>query len=109
MKIELELPDWCDERAIYIMAGIELAAYKIPDQDWKLKISRCNMCGKCCMKLGKRHPFPTVDGTCIYLEREPGSRSMWRCKLGMSRPFGCCVGTPRNMPECTERYEDIML
>jgi len=28
MKIEIELPDWCDERHIYVVAVTELVAYK---------------------------------------------------------------------------------
>ncbi len=105
MKIEVEIPDWTEERTIYIMAGIELVAYREPGKKWKIKAGRCNLCGKCCMNLGKRHPFPVIDGRCIYLIRE--SKTTYECGLRISRPFGCCVGIPQNMPECTEIYKEL--
>ena len=113
MKIELDLPDWTEERAIYIMAGIELVAYKIPGQKWKIKTGRCNQCGKCCMNLRKTHPFPVINGRCVYLVREPGKEERYRCGLGIQRPFGCCVGVLtgsdafQKIPECTETFEEI--
>lgn len=106
MKIELELPDWVRERTIYVMAGVELAAYRVPGRTWQVKISRCNMCGKCCMKLGERHPFPVIDGSCVYLSKRPGKNPMYECGLRMHRPFGCCVGIAQDMSECTEKYKE---
>jgi hypothetical protein len=105
MKIEIEIPDWCDERAIRIMAGIELVAYKMPFEKWKIKVSRCNMCGKCCMT--SNIPYPLVDGKCIHLKKRPGNNDRWECFLRIQRPFGCCVATPQNIPECTVKYEEI--
>jgi len=107
MKIEIEIPDWAQERAIYIMAGIELAAYKIPGKKWKVKTSRCNMCGKCCMNLDpKKHPFPVINGRCVYLLKRPGKEEKYECGLRISRPFRCCVGTTKVVPECTEKFEE---
>jgi len=106
MKIELDLPEWTEERAIYIMAGVELAAYKVPFKKWKVKVGRCNMCGKCCMDL-KNHAFPTIDGKCIHLKKRPGNNPEWECAFRISRPFGCCVGVSERIKECTEKYEEI--
>jgi len=106
IKIELELPDWADERTIYVMAGIELIAYRFPGKTWQVKSSRCNMCGKCCMKLGERHPFPVINGRCVYLVKRPGKNcEEHECILRMHRPFGCCVAVLRNVSECTEKFE----
>lgn len=107
MKIELDLPDWTEGRTIRVMAGIELMAYKLSDTKWQMKVSRCNMCGKCCMNL-KNHPFPTIDGKCIHLKKRPGDNPRYECGLRIHRPFGCCVAVPQNIPECTEKYEEIL-
>lgn len=106
MKIELDLPDWCDERAIRVMAGIEMVAYKIPFENWMIKTGRCNMCGKCCMNL-TNHPFPLIDGICVHLKKRPGDNPEYECGLRIHRPFGCCVGIPTNISECTIKYEEI--
>ena len=113
MKIELELPEWTDERNIYIMAGIELAAYKNRGGKWLVKTERCNQCGKCCMNLRLEHPFPVIDGRCAHLEKEPGKAPKYRCALGLQRPFGCCVGTFQGSDawklilEYTEDFEEL--
>ena len=104
MKIELDLPEWVEERTIYVMAGVELVAYKLPQGKWQLKIGRCSICGKCCMNL-KKHIFPLIDGRCIYLQKEPGDNPRYECGLRIHRPFACCIGIPRNMPECSEKFE----
>lgn len=96
MKLELELPDWIDRRAIRVFAGIELIAYKFPWTPLMVKTSRCSMCGKCCM---------TVN--CDHLEKEPGDNDRWRCGLGIERPFVCCTAEPRNIPECTSKYKEV--
>ena len=49
MRIEIDIPDWADERHIRILAGRELAAAKLAHEDfWRVKDVRCNHCGKCC-------------------------------------------------------------
>lgn len=106
MKIEIEIPGWAEERAIYVFAGVELAATKVPGGKWQVKTGRCNMCGKCCTNL-KKHVFPLIDGQCIYLQKEPGQNDEWLCGLGILRPFGCCIGSPSKVPECTEEFEVI--
>lgn len=110
MKIELELPDWTEERAIYVMAGVELVAFREPGKEWQVKSGRCNMCGKCCMNLREGHPFPVINGRCVYLVKRPGKDcEEYECILRMHRPFGCCVGVPLNIPGCTEKYESHLL
>lgn len=108
MKIELELPDWCEERNIYIMAGIELAAYRDADGKWHVKTGRCNMCGQCCtnFKVVYRKTFPPIVNLhCLYLERIGND---FRCALGINRPFKCSVApVPKHIPDCTERFEQI--
>jgi len=70
MKLTVDLPDWCDERNVYIMAGIELAGYKLYGRnEVMVKSVRCNMCGECCMNLPKRYPVDkTEDGKCIHFD-----------------------------------------
>ena len=93
MKIEMELPDWVEGKHIYIMAGIELVAYKYLNQPWKMKSSRCSMCGKCCEKNG-----------CKYLIND-GDKKI--CSLGSGRPFSCSVGIT-DLDNCTEKYDTLL-
>jgi len=106
VRIEINLPEWANERTIYIFAGVELAALKSRGGKWQTKTGRCNMCGKCCMDL-KKHSFPLIDGQCVYLKKEPGKNDQWLCGLGILRPFGCCIGSPSKVPDCTESFEEI--
>lgn len=91
MKINLEIPDWVDGKHLYIMAGIELVAYRFLDGKWRVKTSRCSMCGKCCKRLNCEHL--KMDG------------DKYICDHGLARPFSCCVGIVQ--PEgCTEKYDN---
>ena len=105
MKIELDLPDKVNERTLRVFGGIEPIAYRLPDGKWHIKVSSCNMCGKCCMT--PKIPYPLVDGKCIHLKKRPGKNDNWECFLRIQRPFGCCVGIPQNIPECTIKYEVV--
>ena len=93
MKIEITLPDWCDERDIVVLAGIELAAYKLATQNnFNIKQVRCNFCGECC----KGHkpnslPFINWEGTCIHLIAD-GEKQI--CGLGEYRSYACCSCDP---------------
>lgn len=92
MKLTIELPDWCEGRHIFVLAGTELAAYKPADRDEALvKQSRCNLCGYCCT----RHPkngFPTdADGACAYLVTIGTAKE---CSLGTATPWQCCWSDP---------------
>jgi len=92
LRIELYLPDWVEDKHLYIMAGIELAAYKHVNKPWMVKIGRCDMCGKCCMEL--------KDGPCEHLKAD-GKK--WVCGLGLNRPWRCCVSVGQ---DCAERFEE---
>ncbi len=109
MKIEIELPDWIEDHAIHIFSGMSLVAFKNRGGKWSVKTSKCNWCGKCCQKLDNRHPFPVINGQCIYLAKEPGNNEQWLCGLSLNRPFGCSIGIPdkKEHPYCTEEYEVI--
>ena len=105
MELKINLPDFVNDHALYVFSGIELVAYRNKDGKFHIKTGRCNMCGKCCTNF-KRHSQPlTEDKTCIHLVKEPGDNPRWKCGLGINRPFGCSVGVPTNIPECTEKYE----
>jgi len=113
-KITVELPDWTEERLIYILAGIELVAYKYPNKPLMVKTERCDMCGKCCMDLNSKHFFEVVDGKCEHLIKEVGNNKRWLCRLGISRPHSCC-GAPdllhsqNKIPDyCSIKYKEIM-
>ncbi len=103
MKIELNIPDWVDEekRGIWIMAGVEPVAYKMPWNDnWYIKVSRCSSCGKCC--LGIRGSL-TRDKSCQFLNDEN------TCSKGVERPWVCCVNHPKNKSYCTVKYEAVAI
>jgi hypothetical protein len=94
--ITIEVPDWAAKLHIRVFAGIELLAEKPPGGKLRIKVSRCNMCGRCC----------TIHGEpCEYLI--PDGPDMMICSEGTSRPFACSAspGAARVL-ECTERFED---
>lgn len=104
MRIILELPDWANERHIRIFAGIEEIAKKLYRKPWQIKVSRCNMCGKCCMNVpdnwrqGKDHK----TGWCknlIYYANE------YRCNV--DRPFFCCAGDHTGEDYCSIKWETL--
>jgi len=107
MRISVELPDWCDERHIYILAGIELAAYKLYGEDIvHVKTGRCSQCGTCCSAPPKRFCFKlNRDGSCVYLHKSDDGKYT-ECKLGMARPTVCSVSQPRHdrIPQCTVEF-----
>ena len=93
MKIELNIPDWVEQEkgGIWILAGIECAAYKLPWEDfWNIKISRCSGCGRCCKKIN-----------CPDLNEQN------MCGLAGKRPFLCCTSDPKNIKECTSKYKKV--
>jgi hypothetical protein len=109
MKIEIELPDWCDERHIWIMAGTELAAYKDFGSDkWFIKKVRCNRCGKCCMNLVDDGQYELDENkNCVHLKSDG---DFYVCDLGIMRPIPCCEGDLEKNKEnqdgtCCIRYE----
>ena len=106
MRVGLDLPDWADERNIYLMAGLEVVARLHKDGEWEVKTRRCNMCGECCSNLREPFIFPLIEGRCTYLKKEVGDNSRWLCALGEHRPFSCSICTPAN-EHCTIKYEAL--
>ena len=108
MEIRLELPDWVEPRRILILAGVELVASKLPDEEWKIKDNRCNRCGQCCKNLsdaGGRGGFPAVkNGICKYLKLEPGTTDKYYCGIVTNKPFSC-VHDPVNDLNCNITYK----
>jgi hypothetical protein len=87
MEIKLKLPEWVDERALRLYAGIELVAEKYPsEKKWRVKKDRCSQCGACCSDLDERHFYGVVDGKCEHLKLE-GNKYI--CKIALIRPFPC--------------------
>ena len=105
VRIELELPDWANRSNLWILSDIEPIAYKLKDGSWMVKSDRCRMDGQCCTKHTAPFPFDTIDGQCIYLKKEPGDNELWRCGLGLFRPFQCCVGGGDE--NCSVKYEEV--
>ena len=113
MKIEIEIPDWANERHIYVMAGIELAAFKLAhEKEFHVKTGRCSYCGKCCMNMkNRKNSFPMDEnGTCSHLKDDGPDRKV--CDLGVARPFSCNLYRNEDNPKegCTQRFvlQDIM-
>lgn len=108
MKIILDIPDNIvedlKERNIRVFAGMDLIAYKYRGDKWKIKVRGCSMCGKCCRHLPKEHPFPTINGQCVYLINPPGHGNKWICGLKINRPFGCAVSNTKEK-YCEVKYE----
>lgn len=93
MKVEIEIPDWCAERHLFLMAGIELAAYKEAQEErWHVKSERCNRCGKCCQQISKDGQYPADEnGDCANLIPDG---DLLICALGAMRPLSCGEGDP---------------
>jgi len=100
IKVNIQLPDWADGKDIFVFAGSEEVARKVPDQDsWWVKVGRCEQCGKCCSDLGsgEGHPFAVINGVCEHL-KDGG------CGLRGYRPFACCIGGGSS--DCPVTFEE---
>ena len=113
MIIEIELPDWPEEegRGLYILAGIEPIAIKLPNQPWQVKTGRCSNCGKCCRDFKQETDiFPAfhvgVSSSLPVCDHLISDGPKWVCALGLNRPFICCTST-RKIEGCTVKYETI--
>jgi len=106
-RIEIDIPEWAKDNNIYIMAGMNLLAYRFRGGPLMVKTEFCSMCGKCCSNINGKHPFLTVDGRCTYLVKEVGDNDRWLCGLGGFRPHGCAVTTP-DAEYCTVRFEEVV-
>ena len=93
MIITLEIPDSLIEegRMMHVMAGRERMAFKPWLGKWRVKVSRCSKCGKCCEKAG-----------CLYLEANK------ECGMKANELlFRCCVNEPSRIESCTSRYREV--
>ncbi len=104
MKINIDLPNWVEERHIRIFAGIEEVAKKYKGKPWQIKTTRCNMCGECCMNVPKNWRFgkDKKTGWCkklVYYANE------YRC--GIDRPFTCCAGDHADEDYCSIKWKTI--
>jgi hypothetical protein len=90
---EIVLGDWTHERNIYIVAGVELAAYKnFNENKLHVKTSRCVQCGKCCLNLPKGQYSLDENNDCVHLDKSGTGKKP--CTLSMMRPFPCITGDP---------------
>ena len=106
MRIEIELPDWANERHIRIFAGFEEVAKKIYGEPWQIKAGRCRKCGKCCMGSQPRTfaGFNPDDEGCKYLIRHGRE---YECSQGANRPFNCCSTDQEGEEHCSVTWENI--
>ena len=109
MRIEIDIPDWCDERHIRVFAGIEEVARRLTGkQHWEIKVSRCTQCGECCKRAleGWAKGMKMVDGVrwcehLIYYANE------YRCDYLIDRPFSCSCGDSAGQEHCNIRWEKV--
>ena len=111
MQIAFDLPDWALDRHIYILAGVELLAYKPSGENRLLiKTHRCNWCGWCCTNVPRRAVPRKQDGSCENLVK---IGKTFECSLGIARPFHCNWSDPilTRFPDaedhCSIRYHEI--
>jgi hypothetical protein len=89
--MKLKLPDWISpDSTIVILAGQELVAFKEGSDDWKVKKTRCNKCGACCLEVPEGYlPFGTNgEGRCNMLNDD------MTCGAGIKKPFVCLRDPP---------------
>lgn len=102
MQITFTLPEWAEDRHLYLMAGIEMVAYKLYGEDKVYtKKNRCSACGECCLKIQSGTLLRAKeDGSCSFLS------DYMECLLGIFRPVGCSVSMHRvgDTPNCTVEY-----
>ncbi len=115
MKITIDLPEWTDERHVWVIAGQEPVYCRlryvdkegnVTYKEFKKKI-RCNLCGKCCMNLRPDWIWGVDDkGTCLRLTK--GNPGKFYCDIrkgGM--PWDCLKGDNRSSEFCVLEYEEI--
>jgi len=109
-KRVIVIPEWAEERNLYIMAGIEkLTEYNRVADELTVKVIRCNRCGECC-KIDKggiydRYGYRGEDGYCKYLTRYPDGTT--ECTAACMKPFVCAQGTPESVSECVIKFEEV--
>ena len=105
MRVELDLPDWCDERHIRVFAGIEEVARKVHRKRWEIKTARCNKCGICCMNVKDNWRFgiDSKTGWCKNLSYD--GHDIYLC--GIDRPFTCCAGDMAGEDFCSVTWQKV--
>jgi MinD superfamily P-loop ATPase len=105
MKVTLELPDWVEESRLMILAGVELVATKVPWENfWKVKNTRCDLCGQCCMTKPYNPWGVDEEGKCLMLRRQ--TDGTWECSAGLLKPYQC-LKDPNDEPECCITYDRV--
>lgn len=128
VKIELEIPEWAENRRISVFAGSELLAQKdvivkfnketkkhdiIIHQPLKIKIGRCTGCGDCCGEGGSPFPEKMLEEIKRRLKDYKYSKNSpcplldeFGCILKGKILFSCassnCEGWSKN---CTEMFD----
>lgn len=106
MKLEIDIPEWAEERNIHIFAGIEHVA-KRESGVWYIKDKRCNLCGRCCMDVPEDwpHGYDPVTGDCIHLEGSTPDEYI--CGLKADRNFSCCYSEGDPDEFCNITWSEI--
>lgn len=92
MQITIDIPEWAQERIIYVIAGLELLASKEPGKPLMIKNKRCVRCGKCCMNVPKNHTMGiNENGDCAQLEYDK-KIGKYTCGMKYYKPLPCCIG-----------------
>lgn len=114
----IEIPEWALERHITVLAGTEPIAFKPAWQDsFAVKVSRCNMCGMCCVNpdpwfFGSKkmilHGKEVVICKCAVKSKAEDGRDIVECGAPIG-PWQCIIRcgalNEKNLPEgCTLKY-----
>lgn len=106
MKIEIEIPEWAQDRNILVLAGFEFIGcipLKKGNSNYLMKTERCGRCGECCkMPYLANLKLPLKEnGECEFLTQEDG---LFSCGLGSTKPLACVCGEPK-APGCKTNWE----
>ena len=105
MKIEIDLPDWVEERRLVILAGIECVASKEPSENyWKIKETRCNQCGMCCFDYPPTPYGVDGEGKCNKLRFDHGK---WECLARTEKPYNCLLDPIEDDIGCCITYKKV--
>lgn len=104
MKIIIKIPEWAENGKLILLSGMELVAYKNPNQNFfKIKETKCNLCGKCCMN-NPQTPFGNYEnGWCKKLKK---INNKYECIAGTNKPYKC-LKDPINLEVCCITYKKI--
>ena len=105
--MKIDLPDWTENRNIYVFSNFELAARKMVGKKWEIKTVRCIHCGNCCKNLDDGHKrkgiLPiTAEGDCANLEQR---KNGWWCKYHI--PISCLTSNPSPERNCPMEWKTI--